>query len=83
MSFRSTAWRRATVLGEVKSSSQKRCSSSSSKGYPKAASVATQNFGVASPKEDISKDYLKEHYASISKKAQQKRSQDRVSHGPP
>lgn len=64
---------------QASSSSQKRCSSSSSSSAKAAASAAaaTQNFRVASPKEAIPKDYLKEHYASISKKAQQKQSQDR------
>lgn len=55
-----------------------RAKSSSASGSP-APSAAAQNFRVASPRDDISKDYLKEHYASISKKAQQKQSQDRVS----
>lgn len=54
-------------------------SKSSSTNGPSAASAAAPTFRVASPKDDISKDYLKEHYASISKKAQQKRSQERVS----
>lgn len=44
-----------------------------------ASSAAAQNFRVASPKDDISHEYLKEHYTSISKRANQQRSQDRVS----
>lgn len=55
-----------------------RTKSTSSNGSA-AASAAAQNFRVSSPKDGISHGYLKEHYASISKKAQQKRSQDRVS----
>ncbi|KAJ4422290.1 Amino-acid acetyltransferase, mitochondrial [Gnomoniopsis sp. IMI 355080] len=63
------AWKKAAVIAEA--SRRTKCTGSS------ASSAATQNFRVASPKDEISQEYLKEHYTSISKKAQQKRSQDR------
>ncbi|KAF3767362.1 N-acetylglutamate synthase [Cryphonectria parasitica EP155] len=72
MILRHTAWRKATIITEA--SVRTKCSSSNGST---AASSATQNFRVASPKDEISQGYLKEHYASISKKAQQKRSRDR------
>ncbi|KAL1876500.1 Amino-acid acetyltransferase, mitochondrial [Diaporthe australafricana] len=71
MILRNSAWRKkATALVEIST----RAKSSSSKN---TAASATSSFRVASPKDEFSKDILKEHYASIPKKAQEKRSQDR------
>ncbi|KKY36904.1 putative acetylglutamate synthase [Diaporthe ampelina] len=71
MILRSSAWKKkAAVLAEAST----RTKSSSSKS---SAAAATQSFRVASPKDQFSKDLLKEHYASIPRKAQEKRSQDR------
>ncbi|PSS05291.1 hypothetical protein BD289DRAFT_4666 [Coniella lustricola] len=68
MILRHAAWKQASLVFEA----SVRTKSTSSK-----TTAASQNFRVSSPKEDISHSYLKEHYASIPKKAQQKRSQDR------
>ncbi|KAK2614294.1 hypothetical protein N8I77_001136 [Diaporthe amygdali] len=70
MILRKSAWKKATVLAEVST----RTKSTSSKN---STAAATQNFRVASPKDHFSKDILKDHYASIPRKAQEKRSQDR------
>ncbi|KAG8167792.1 hypothetical protein KVR01_003481 [Diaporthe batatas] len=71
MILRTPAWKkRATVLAEI----SKRTKSSSSKS---SAAAVTHSFRVETPKDQFSKDILKEHYASIPRKAREKRSQDR------
>ncbi|KUI68757.1 Amino-acid acetyltransferase, mitochondrial [Cytospora mali] len=69
--IRNTAWKKATVIAEA--SLTKRCNSSSST----TTATATRNFQVASPKEETTRDIVKEHYTSISRRARQKRSQER------
>ncbi|ROW09450.1 hypothetical protein VMCG_02195 [Cytospora schulzeri] len=69
--IRNTAWKKATVIAEA--SLTKRCNSSSSS----TTATATRDFRVATPKDETTIDIVKEHYTSISKRARQKRSQDR------